>query len=272
MCRYAVYTADRVTAHGTVENYVGGIQHLQHLAGFPEVPPNSPNLKLIMQGLKAYLAKPTKQAEPITIDILSDISEIVDETNPFQVCAFSALLTGFYLVLRSSNLVPTSSNNFKGNEQFTRWHVGLDPDDKLALFVIEWSKTIQHCRKELWVPVMPSSDRGVCLIANLRRYFAIVPAHPTDPCFCFRNKTGQLKALTYDQLATQFKDWIKKIGLDQNVHTLHGIRRGGTSHAFNMGIKPEYIKMMGDWASNCFYCYLDIALEHRLKAVVKFAK
>ena len=39
LCRYAIFTADRVTSHGTVDNYVSGIRNLQHLAGFSESAP-----------------------------------------------------------------------------------------------------------------------------------------------------------------------------------------------------------------------------------------
>ena len=41
-------------------------------------------------------------------------------------------------------------------------------------------------------------------------------------------------------------------------------------HAFDVGIQPEFIKMMGDWASQAFLHYLDIALDNRLQAAVRF--
>ena len=101
----------------------------------------------------------------------------------------------------------------------------------------------------------------------------MVPAEDQDPMFCFRNEDGKLKALMYGQLSEQLKDWVKKTGReDDSKYTLHGLRWGGTSHAFEMGIKPEYIKMMGDWASQCFFRYLDIALDNRIRAAVKFVR
>ena len=54
----------------------------------------------------------------MTIDVLIEIHQFVDFKNQFQVCAYSAILTGFYLVLRSSNLVPNSTEKFDGREQF----------------------------------------------------------------------------------------------------------------------------------------------------------
>ena len=272
MCRYAVYTAERVTSHATVKNYVGGVRNLQEMAGYQVVPPTSPNFKTIMQGLKTYLAKPTKQALPMTTEILVDISQLVKMDNQFELCAFAATLTGFYMVLRCSNLVPTSTSTFNPNEQFMRWHVGIDEDNKLAMFLIEWSKTIQHCQKEMWVPAMPSTDDSICLIKVMKRYLQLVPACDVDPCFCYRNKKGRLLALTYEQMTAQIKDWVTATGREGDLYTGHCLRRGGTSHTFEMGIRPEYIRMMGDWASQCFYRYLDISLQHRIKAAVKFAK
>ena len=70
LCRYAIYTAKRVTSHGTVDNYVGGVRSLQQLAGYNCPPPSSPNLKLVMHGIKAYLAKPVRQAAPVTLEML----------------------------------------------------------------------------------------------------------------------------------------------------------------------------------------------------------
>ena len=62
LVRYATYTAERVTSHGTVLNYVTGVRTLQQLAGFqtPTVV-SAPNLKLVMDGIKAHLAKPVNQ-------------------------------------------------------------------------------------------------------------------------------------------------------------------------------------------------------------------
>ena len=263
LCRYAMYTAERVSAHGTVQNYINGIRNLHQLAGYKAPEANSPTLKLIMDGIKAYLAKPVRQAEPIGLPILKEISQFVNFKDGFQMCAYAASLTGFYLLLRSSNLVPTSTNKFNRYEQFTRWHVGIDEDDKLAVFLVEWSKTIQHCRKELWVPVVPGEEANVCLIQVLKSYFKLVPAEPTDPCFCYRNGKNVLKALTYEQLSEQLQDWIECTGRDPAPYSLHGLRRAGTSHAFESNLRPEYIRLMGDWGSDCFFRYLDVALDHQ---------
>ena len=133
-------------------------------------------------------------------------------------------------------------------------------------------QTIQDCQSEMWVPVMSKEDKRVCPIANLKQYFVMVLVSPQSPCFGFVNEHGELKALTYAQLDEQLKEWIHKTGRDESGFTLNCLHRGGTTHAFEMGIRPEFIQMMGDWASECFYRYLDIALDSRLHAAIKFAK
>ena len=149
---------------------------------------------------------------------------------------------------------------------------GIDEQDKLALFLVEWSKTIQHCKCEMWVPVMPAVDPQVCLITVLKKYFKLVPARGNDPCFCYHNKSGELKALTYGQLNEQLKTWVKATGKEGKDYTTHCLRRGGTSHAFESGIKTDYIKLMGDWASQCYFRYIDVTMDHRIRAAVRFSK
>ena len=87
--------------------------------GIQPLPLSSPNLKLVLDGIKAELAKPTNQAEPMTLDILKQIATFVNFNNEFEFCAYAAMLTGFYLVVCSSNLVPSSTANFNPKEQLT---------------------------------------------------------------------------------------------------------------------------------------------------------
>ena len=52
LARYTVYTSEQVTSIGMVKNYVEGVKSLHQIAGYPVPPPTSPNLKLVMAGLK----------------------------------------------------------------------------------------------------------------------------------------------------------------------------------------------------------------------------
>ena len=43
------------------QKYVSGICNLQQLVLYEDVPPSLPTMKLIMNGIKAYLAKPSSK-------------------------------------------------------------------------------------------------------------------------------------------------------------------------------------------------------------------
>ena len=262
LVRYAVHTAVYVTSPRTVDNYVSGVRSLQRLAGYTVPAANAPNLKLVMDSIKAYLAKPLQQATPITLQMLAEIADKIDYDNEFQHCLYACMLTGFYLVLRNSNLVPSSHKKFDAHEQLTRWHVGIE--EGMAIFIIEWSKNNQNYKRELIVPVKPAKDPRVCLIRVLKRYFEKVPAQDHKPCFCYHNAQGQLKALTYGQLNKYMKEIITATGRDGKRYSTHGIRRGGINFAVRTGLAPEFLQVLGDWGSQCFLRYIDFALDLRL--------
>ena len=68
----------------------------------------------------SLLAKPVKQAKPMTPGILRDIYDQVDLSDPMKMVCYTALLIGFYLFLRKNNLMPDSSDTFNPDEQLTR--------------------------------------------------------------------------------------------------------------------------------------------------------
>ena len=205
--RYACFTADHVTSAGTVNNYVNGVRSLQRLAGYDTPPASSPNLKLAMQGIKSDLAQPVRQAVPLNREVLIDIAKLVKWEDHFDMCCYLAILTGFYLFLRCSNLVPTSDVQFNPKEQLTRGHVAIDMQDlEIGMFDVEWSKTIQYRERELWLAVSPASREDICPLATMKKYFHLVPAQDSDPCFCYKGQGGKLKALTYKQLSEKLKE------------------------------------------------------------------
>ena len=269
--RYVAYTAERVTSAGTVENYVAGVRTLHKIAGYQTPSTLAPNLNLIMDGIKAHLAKPVNQVTPMTEEILKNISGIVTYNNSFEFCVFSTMLTGFYLVLRSSNLVPLSSVQFNPKEQLSRWHVGIDEDLDLVLFCIEWSKNNQNYKRELWVPVKPAKDKRICLVRVLDRYFKAMPLQQDQPWFAYYNDKKQVCALNYAQLNEQIKEWVTKTGRNGKTFTTHCLHRGGMNHAVKCGISPDYIQVMGDWVSQSFLVYIDFALDLRLELAEKIA-
>lgn len=267
--RFARYLANYVTSYNTVLNYLSTVRKLHKIGGYPVVEPGAPNLDMFLRGVKAELANPTRQSKPVTPKILWKIYQVIDTTNKIHVVAYTALLLGFYLFLRSSNLVPQSAAGFQAGVQLAREHVKHWKG--LVLIEIHWSKTIQYKQKILTLPLIPAAVRQVCPVFWVKHMCSLVTAGPTEPLFSVPSGEGN-KALTYDQLRKIFAEWITAIGLSPVDYTLHGLRRGGTSWGLQAGLTGPEIQVMGDWASLAYLRYLDTDLEGRVKSMVQFVE
>ena len=226
---------------------------MQELAGF-KTPGGrrQQNLKVIMDGLKDILtAGGSRKADTMTVEILKDVSPHVDRENHFELCVYTGMLIAFCLVLRKSNLVPESGPTFNPTEQFTWNHMIVDREAELLMFNIEWSKTDPHHEENNWVPAVPSDCTSICPVEHAYLLKQKTRPKASDPFLSFRNKKGELKPLTYAQLGAQMKKWVAKTGRQADRFTTHCLRRGGASHAFNAGLNTDYIKLLGNWGSEC---------------------
>lgn len=267
MVRYARYIANTVTSYETVLQYVGGVRRLHKLAGIPVPGPEDPNLQHILRGIKYELAHAVKQAKPITPDILRDIYNHVQLQNVFEIVCYTALLLGFYMFLRKSNLVPDTTRSFNSKEQLTRSDVRTHQN--LVAVEVKWSKTHQFKQKQLLLPLIPAKDIRVCPLFWLKLMFKKVKAKPGEPLLSVPQGTGVVP-VTYDQLGKQLKHWVERTGRNPEGYTLHGLRRGGASWALESGIVGEDLKLMGDWATDTYMKYLDSTFQRRVKNMVQF--
>lgn len=270
LVRYARYIANTVTSHETVLNYLSGVRKLHELAGFSIPGADDPNLKHIMRAIKAELAHPIKQAEPMSPAILKQIYNWVNLSEVKDIVCFTALLVGFYLFLRSSNLVPESKKEFNPKKQLIRTDLQLG--QSIILVIIKWSKTIQYQEKELLLPLLPARDITICPVFWLKLMLKVVPlVRENQPLFAVPDMgTNNIVPLTYGQLGAKLKQWIEKIGIPSDRFTLHGLRRGGACHALEVGLVGEELKILGDWASDAYMRYLDLTLQRRVDNMVQF--
>lgn len=267
MVRYARYIANTVISYDTVVNYISGVRTLHQLAGFEIVDLSSPNLRFMLRAIKRELAHPVKQAVPMTPQLLRELFNHVDLNDLRQIVSYTALLLGFYMFLRKSNLVPDTKGSFNHKEQLMRQDVRMG--EHLVLVDIKWTKTLQFQQKELLLPLIPARDMAICPVYWLKLMLKYVKAKPTDPLFAVPTAQGAVP-LTYDQLAKQLKIWVEMTGRSSDGYTLHGLRRGGASFALESGLVGEDIKIMGDWASLAYMTYLDQSVQRRILNMVKF--
>ena len=209
-----------------------------------------------------------KKAPPITPDILLDVARHVNVGNIEEMTSSAALVVGFTLFLRKSNLVPETIQGFNKQEQLTVEDVWCGKN--LMMVEIKWSKTLQARDRELLLPLIPAKTPQLCAVRwikyllNHRKKVSV-----GQPLFAYYSG-GQLIPLTYEKLSGRLKAWVSKTGRQGERFTLHRLRRGGANQALTVGIAGEDLQLMGDWKSRAYMEYLDLTLECKLTNMVRF--
>ncbi len=239
------------SAH-SVQNYVSAMRTLHRLRGHKQNVDSTFWHTSHDRGLRKQMMRPVKQALPITPELLLQMSKFVSPADDEQLVAWTAILLGFHLFLRKSNLVPDSAQSFNPARQFTRAHVQLHA--KVALLTITWSKTIQFQQRHLQVPIVTGAHYMTCPLSWLHTMVSQIPAPPSAPLFSLRSG----RALTYARLTHWLKFWVSQTGISSHGFSSHSLRQGGATWAFRAGIPDLMIKTLGDWASDAYLRYLDV--------------
>ena len=228
-------------------------------------------MKMFMTGLKKSMPRAVKQAEPITPQILLKLSKVVNFKDQIEMVAWTALLLGFYMFLYKSNLVPDTMTTFNKDQQFCRGDINLLGIDKSMMIQIRWVKTIQHKQRILRLPVMPAENKAVCPVFWVHYMVNKIEAGPQDPAFSLSSSVKGI-ALSYNQLIYRFRKWLKLVKLDESLFSLHSLRRGGVTFAYQADIQGDMIKLLGDWASDCYKRYIDVSMDKRYDSMKNFVQ
>ena len=97
-------------------------------------------LRLTMAGLTRRMARPVKQALPLTPEIMLDILTFLDLKKKRDLAFWGILVVGFFAMLSKSNLVPDAIKSFDPTKQSTRCHVEFR--EEIVVLAITWAKNI----------------------------------------------------------------------------------------------------------------------------------
>ena len=94
------------------KSYMGGMHALHEMFGFKPPPADDYLYQLTASGIRRDKGHVVLQAVPMMPELLATISRFVDVEDGTQFACWLAILSGFYLLLRKSNLVPDSCCSF----------------------------------------------------------------------------------------------------------------------------------------------------------------
>lgn len=252
----------------TIANYVSGVRVLHQLMEI-EPPEIGYVTKLLMKGVKARDKRPRKQATPIEPDVFLKMLPHVNYKDDLELVAWVALLMGFHLLLRPSNITSVAKHKFDPSINLTRADFRMKND--VMLVHIKWTKTLQYKERKLLIPVIPFANMGISAVKWFQYMIMRIPATPREPAFSVPKKGINLP-LTYSQLGRLLKKWIALAQLNPTNFSLHGLRRGGACWLDKHGVPDRVIQVLGDWKTSAFKLYIDSALQTRLQAMTAFAE
>ena len=141
-----------------------GFAHIQHIMSTVRFlhqftghsfPGDSFEFKVLMGGLKRKLAKPAKQALPITPEMLILMYQHVNISIPAQLAHWTSFIFAFRLLYRKSSIAPKSLPKFDPNVDLSRQKAVIS--NNVVLVYQNHSKNNQFMATIRVVPLVPSS-------------------------------------------------------------------------------------------------------------------
>ena len=268
-CQFAQFLSAEHKEFGTIQNYCSSVRTLHRLQGLPVPETDQIHYSKTIQCFKKARKTPVKQATPMTHETLLQLFQHVNLTQELEAVAWVAVLVGFCLILRVSNLGPVSRNKFDPDKNFVRGD--LQYKQGFYTLSVHWSKTIQYKNKVLEAPLVPAKNKAICPQHWVTKMIKLIPAHEAEPLFLVRSRKGR-SALTSNQVRRLLKKWCQAAGLDHQKLTPRCLRRGGLNWGHQAKLTGEALKLLGDWGSMAYLRYIDQDFEARLKTGKQMAK
>ena len=98
-----------------------------------------------------------------------------------------------------------------------------------------------------------------------------IPTGSTDPAFTIYYK-GNKAALSANQLLNRLRKWLKIIKEPEEKYSLHSLRRGGATFAFQSNMEHEVIRILGNWTSEACRRYCDVSMDKRFDSMQAFVE
>jgi len=172
------------------------------------------------------------------------------------------MLVAFFGMFRKDNISVNKASAFNPRANLTRGDF-LIRGSKIWVKVGH-SKVNQFGARYHWVPLVAIPGSPLCPVTAVLAALALCPDLPDNaPMFMWTVGSG-VRPMTHSNFVGEFKRLVKYVGLDWTKYSGHSFRRGGATYAFNLGVNPELIQYVGDWASDAYKRYQEMSPQMRL--------
>ena len=146
---------------------MNGVKLLHNLVGCSIQMESWTPLSLIIRGVARQKSHKPTRARPITPSLLLQIYYMLDLRKDRDLSLWSSFLVAFYLMLRKSNVVPTSAASFDAHKHLSRKSFIIK--NNVVFVKLQWSKTNQYGQRHLVLPLVSIPGHPLCPVVPLQR-------------------------------------------------------------------------------------------------------
>ncbi|KAK3243604.1 hypothetical protein CYMTET_46759 [Cymbomonas tetramitiformis] len=229
---------------------------------------------------------------PLTLADLAKIALLISAYDLGQEALWAAILVGFFGLFRKDNLTMGKAGAWNTRGALVRDDVLFHENGSVVWIRVRHSKTIQCGERHHWAPLRAVPGSLLCPVRALMRLMERTAGWPGDSALFVMEKGIQRAShlLYFATVGVESHQWGKpqlhprhhsiphvlhkhlcthtlpgikplaeRVGLDPSSYAGHSLRRGGATAAMRLDVNSIYIKLQGDWKSDCFerYCELD---------------
>jgi hypothetical protein len=249
-------------SYSTVKVYLAGVKH--HYVskyGFdPFVHDNGTpflQLHLIMTGIRKTNSKPTPSRLPITIPILSLLTDTLRRGfhGEYLDSMMTAVLTlAFFGFLRCGEFTsPTVTFNPSTGLALRDISLRSDPNGPFISLFLRASKC-DRFREGVTIKVFATGN-ALCPYAAMQSYLTkrrSISCDPLSPLFCI----PPCVPLTRHAFIALLDSLLVNRNLPVHQIRPHSFRIGAATEAARVGIPDHLIKALGRWSSSCYMTYI----------------
>ena len=173
-----------------VQHVLSSIKFLHQFTGHL-FPGDSFEFKVLLRGLKRKLAKPPKQALPITPEMLVLMYEHVNINFPAELAHWTAFIFALRLLYRKSSIAPTSLQKFDPAKGLSREKAVLS--EGVVLVYQNYSKTNTFMATTRVTPLVPSQIQALNPVYHYTKLMSENVVQGTCPAFSFlRGRSSEM--------------------------------------------------------------------------------
>ena len=251
VCWFIEYLAKYGYSPGAISNTVSHLRTFYKLAGLSTTQLQHYRVGLALRAAAMTIRRAGATKLPATPDVLRKALSCLHAVD-YPRLVKAAIIMIFMGFLRQSSAAPPTVAAFDPSRHITRQDITIKPTG--VLLNLKWTKTIQRATdaKKLWLPA--TTDPLLCPVRALNDYLQHAPAAPAlSPFFSYPDG----RPVTSRYLAKQWTVLLKEAGLPVMAYTLHSLRKGAASYAYNEAWATlNDVMTQGTWRSMAVRDYI----------------